>query len=56
MAIQAKKHLVPIERTKLIALSKEVNPKISLELLNVFKPLFVPNKRPRLIKGIKLKE
>ena len=40
-AIQAKNHLVPIERVKLIALSKEVNPKIDLGLLKVFKPLFI---------------
>lgn len=38
-AIKAKKHLVTSERIKLVALSKEVNPKIDLKILKVFKPL-----------------
>ena len=56
LAIKAKKHLVSLEKVKLVALLKEVNPKIDLKLLKVSKPLFVSNKRRRLVRGIKLKE
>nr|YP_025763.1 putative site-specific DNA endonuclease [Tupiella akineta]AAQ18720.1 putative site-specific DNA endonuclease [Tupiella akineta] len=52
IAIKAKKHLVPLEKVKLVALSKKVNPKIGLELLKVSKPLFVPNKPRRLVRNV----
>jgi LAGLIDADG endonuclease len=49
LTFKAGKHLDPLERIKLVALSKLVNPKIDLQLLKVSKPVFLSTKRRRLI-------